>query len=62
MRKVRQAIGRLVRTPQQQAHILLHCQRFAEDTFLQHLPPYLQPDSLIRTDEDLEQIWLNLTD
>lgn len=62
MRKVRQAIGRLVRTPQQQADILLHCQRFAEDTFLQHLPPYLQPDSFIRTNEDLEQIWLNSSD
>lgn len=62
MRKVRQALGRLVRSPEHRAAVLLHCQRFAEAAYLQQLPPYLQPTESISNDADLDRLWLRPTD
>jgi DNA excision repair protein ERCC-2 len=58
MRKVRQALGRLVRSPDHRARVLLHCQRFAEESTLGQLPGYLQPAGIIASDKELEELWL----
>ncbi len=57
MRKVNQAIGRLVRAPGHRARILLLCRRFAETSYRELLNPDLRPTTWIATDEDLET-WL----
>jgi Rad3-related DNA helicase len=58
MRKISQALGRLVRDPGQNARVLLHCKRFIEPDYLDLLPAYLQPVETIQTDEDLARKWL----
>lgn len=49
MRKVLQAIGRLIREPGQRAHILLHDKRFANPAYSRHLPeadaPHIRNES-----------------
>jgi Rad3-related DNA helicase len=59
MRKIRQALGRLVRSPEHRARVLLQCDRFASESFLVHLPEHLQPTVVIRSDEDLQIHWLD---
>jgi len=57
MRKVNQALGRLVRAPGQHTRVLLHCKRFAEASFQALLDDDFQPRTEIRDDEGLER-WL----
>ena len=57
MQKVNQALGRLVRAPGQQAHVLLHCRRFAEPSYATLLSPEYQRGDLVDTDADLAA-WL----
>lgn len=59
MRRIQQALGRLVRQPGHHARVLLHCQRFANPALLRHLPPYLQPSATIDSNEALDFLWLN---
>jgi len=57
MRKVNQALGRLVRAPGQRARVLLHCRRFAADTYRAALSPeYGDPEVL--ADDDAFLGWL----
>ena len=54
MRKVNQALGRLVRAPGQRARVLLHCKRFAAETYRAALSPeYGDPEVLANDDEFL---------
>jgi DNA excision repair protein ERCC-2 len=39
MRRIHQALGRIVRAPEQRARVLLHGQRFAESAYLEELAP-----------------------
>lgn len=57
MQKVNQALGRLVRAPGQRAKVLLHCRRFAEDSYAALLAPEYQHGDLIAADADLAA-WL----
>lgn len=57
MRKVNQALGRLVRAPGQQARVLLHCRRFAQDAYRAALSPEYGDPEVLGTDEDLDS-WL----
>ncbi|HUL53592.1 MAG TPA: helicase C-terminal domain-containing protein [Opitutaceae bacterium] len=57
MQKVNQALGRLVRAPGQQACVLLHCRRFAEDSYASLLASEYQNGVVISSDEDLA-VWL----
>lgn len=57
MRKVNQALGRLVRAPGQRARVLLHCRRFAADTYRAALSPeYGDPEVL--ADESAFLDWI----
>lgn len=58
LRKVSQALGRLVRSPGQRARVLLHGRRFMEPEYQDLLPEYLRPLDVIATDEDLSDKWL----
>jgi Rad3-related DNA helicase len=58
LRKISQALGRLVRSPDQRARVLLHGKRFMEPDHQDLLPEYLRPCDTIITDEELEQKWL----
>lgn len=53
IRKITQALGRMVRSPQHRARVLLVGQRFAEPAYLHILPPYLQPHHILTADKDL---------
>jgi len=57
MQKVNQALGRLVRAPGQRARVLLHCRRFAEESYDSLLSPEYRHGALIEHDEDLAK-WL----
>ena len=57
MRRIHQALGRIVRAPGQSARVLLHCKRFAEDDYLQELAPEYQSDRKLRQTQELNQ-WL----
>lgn len=58
MRKISQALGRLVRNPQHSARILLHGKRFMEPEYQDLLPSYLQPVDFLITNEDFNEKWL----
>ncbi len=58
IRKVQQALGRLVRQPGQKAKILLHCQRFGEEDYKRLLDPVYQAEIGISNEEALIE-WLN---
>jgi Rad3-related DNA helicase len=58
MQKVNQALGRLVRAPGQHARVLLHCRRFAEESYASLLSPEYRRGSPIENDEALAT-WLN---
>lgn len=53
MTKVNQALGRLVRAPGQHAHVLLHCRRFQEASYLALLAPEYRTGPLLRDDAAL---------
>jgi Rad3-related DNA helicase len=57
MQKVNQALGRLVRAPGQRARVLLHCRRFAEESYAALLAPEYRHGALIESDEHLAT-WL----
>jgi len=57
MTKINQALGRLVRAPGQRARILLHCQRFAEQSYRELLAPEYDPEATLRSSAELAQ-WL----
>ncbi|MEX0331789.1 MAG: ATP-dependent DNA helicase [Puniceicoccaceae bacterium] len=58
LRKISQALGRLVRTPDQRAKVLLHGKRFMEPAYQDLLPGYLQPMDCLVTNEDFASKWL----
>jgi len=57
MTKINQALGRLVRAPGQKARVILHCQRFAEPSYLDLLAPEYAPEAELRNYADLAA-WL----
>lgn len=57
IRKVNQAMGRLVRAPGQSAKVLLHCRRFAEPDYSALLDEDFRPQEVIRERGDLLR-WL----
>ncbi|MCH2074051.1 MAG: hypothetical protein MK130_04205, partial [Puniceicoccaceae bacterium] len=58
MRRIHQALGRIVRAPGHTARVLLHCKRFAEDAYRSELAPEYQSDCQLLKDEDFFR-WLN---
>ena len=58
MRRISQALGRLVRSPEHKARILLHGKRFLESEYTELLPEYLRPRESIQSDEELARKWL----
>jgi DNA excision repair protein ERCC-2 len=58
MRKISQALGRLVRNPDHQARVLLHGKRFMEPVYQDLLPEYLQPVEYVVTDQEFRTKWL----
>jgi Rad3-related DNA helicase len=62
MRKISQALGRLVRNPDHRARVLLHGKRFMEPAYQDLLPEYLQPVEFIVTDGELRSKWLRMRD
>lgn len=61
MRRINQALGRLVRDPDQHAEVLLVGQRFLEPAYQQLLPDYLQPVFSLESREDFVNCWLQST-
>lgn len=57
MRRIHQALGRLVRAPGQKAKVLLHDQRFAESAYFRNLATEYQTDIQIKNDAELDK-WL----
>ncbi len=60
MRKINQALGRLVRGPGQSARVLLHCRRFADASYQRLLDPVFLPEATLSTDAQLTD-WLSAT-
>ncbi|MGE9292738.1 MAG: helicase C-terminal domain-containing protein, partial [Puniceicoccales bacterium] len=60
MRKINQALGRLVRGPGQHARVLLHCRRFADTSYQRLLDPVFIPEATINSDAQLSD-WLAAT-
>ena len=58
MRRIHQALGRIIRAPGHTARVLLHCKRFAEDAYQSELAAEYQSDCLILKNEDFFR-WLN---
>jgi Rad3-related DNA helicase len=58
MRKINQALGRLVRGPGQHARVLLHCRRFADPSYQRLLDPVFLPGETISTPAQLMD-WLS---
>lgn len=57
LRKINQALGRLVRAPGHTASVLLHCRRFAEPATQALLDPAFRGGPILRRDADLTS-WL----
>jgi Rad3-related DNA helicase len=57
IQKVNQALGRLVRAPGHRAKILLHCRRFAEESYHELLAPEYRSTRVIESDAELAA-WL----
>jgi len=55
LRKVQQAVGRLVRSPEQSARVLLHCRRFGDPRHQHLLPASWQQAPLLKSDHDLAE-------
>ncbi len=58
MRRIHQALGRIVRAPGQRAKVLLHGKRYAEAAYQQQLAPEYQDASTITNDQALAD-WLS---
>lgn len=58
MRKIQQALGRLVRSPEHRARVLLVGKRFTEPAYLDLLPDYLQPGHTVYTESAFSENWL----
>ena len=58
MRKVNQALGRLVRAPGHSARVLLHCRRFADEAYRQLLSTEYGDPEILTNDEDFQR-WKN---
>lgn len=57
MRRIHQALGRIVRAPGQKARVLLHGRRFAEMAYRDEIAPEYQTEKHIRCEQELIQ-WL----
>ena len=57
MRKVNQALGRLVRSPEHRARVILHCRRFDQPAFRALLAPVCREAPAIGCIEEIEA-WL----
>lgn len=57
MRRIHQALGRIVRAPGQRARVLLHGQRYAEPAYHQQLAPEYQSQLHIKNEAQLQD-WL----
>lgn len=57
LRKVNQALGRLVRAPGQRADVLLHGKRYAENAFQCRLLPEYRGGDLITNEAELAAFW-----
>jgi Rad3-related DNA helicase len=55
MRKVNQALGRLVRAPGHTARVLLHCRRFADETYKALLSTEYGDPEVLTDDEDFQR-------
>ena len=55
MRKVNQALGRLVRAPGHSARVLLHCRRFADDAYRQFLSNEYGDPEVLTDNEDFQR-------
>ncbi|HAV13163.1 MAG TPA: hypothetical protein DCX06_06705 [Opitutae bacterium] len=58
MQRIHQALGRIVRAPEQRARVLLHGKRFADNAYSSALAPEYQNSTEIRTDGELLD-WLS---
>jgi Rad3-related DNA helicase len=61
IRKINQALGRVVRSPEQRARVLLLGQRFAQADYRELLSPEYRKATLVRNKEELES-WLRGSD
>ena len=57
MRKVNQALGRLVRSPEHRARVILHCRRFDQPAFRALLDPVCREAPAINCIEEVDD-WL----
>ena len=57
MRRIHQALGRIVRAPGHRAKVLLHGRRFAEEAYFEELAPEYRSPHRINTEADLAD-WL----
>ncbi|TVP79866.1 MAG: ATP-dependent DNA helicase [Puniceicoccaceae bacterium] len=60
MRRIHQALGRIVRAPGQHARVLLHDRRFAEPAYQEELAPEYQSQQYIENEHQLIE-WLTAT-
>jgi DNA excision repair protein ERCC-2 len=58
MRRIHQALGRIVRAPGHRAKVLLHGKRYSQAAYQQQLAPEYQDATTIRSDTDLAD-WLS---
>ena len=54
IQKVNQALGRLVRAPDQKVKVLLHCQRYADKQTINLLSPQYRNFTYLFEDHDLD--------
>lgn len=59
MRRIHQALGRIVRAPEHRAKVVLHCKRYADPDYFNLLAPEYQDATVIRKDADFLQ-WLTV--
>ncbi|MDR2863425.1 MAG: hypothetical protein LBV54_06090, partial [Puniceicoccales bacterium] len=55
LRKVHQALGRIVRGPGQRARVVVHCRRFAEPACASLLASEYQGGTVVRNDREWAQ-------
>ncbi|MDR2513215.1 MAG: hypothetical protein LBD01_05425 [Puniceicoccales bacterium] len=56
MRKVNQALGRIVRAPGQHARVVLHCRRFADPNYASLLAPEYQNNIIVHNEQQWQQV------
>ena len=57
IKKIGQALGRFIRSPEDRAKILLHCRRFSQNEYLDLMQEAHKPNTFIHNDSDLQQ-WI----